>query len=106
MALAKIDAVCRECRGRFRAQPKRTFLGFQRLVCPHCSRRVLYPLTTGYRATYWVFVGFMGLVIVTSLATGTIAFPGLIGLAMIWALDKDRRIRKVVLAAQTSGSAT
>ncbi|MGH9890628.1 MAG: hypothetical protein ACREA0_01315 [bacterium] len=67
---------------------------------------MLYPLTTGYRATYWVFVGFMGLVIVTGLATGTIAFPGLIGLAMIWALDKDRRIRKVVFAAQTSGSAT
>ena len=102
MALSEIDAVCRECHTPFRALPKRTFLGFQRLACPNCSREVLYPLTSGYRTTYWIFVAFMVLVVVINLATGNVAFPGLVGLAMIWALDKDRRVRKEVLAAETS----
>ena len=104
MALSEIEAVCRECHTRFRAQPKRTFLGFQRFICPNCSREVIYPLTPGYRVTYWVFVVFMILVITINLAMGNVAFPGLIGLAMIWALDKDRRIRKEVRAAETSSA--
>ena len=98
MALAEVDAICRSCHRAFREQPKRTFLGFQRFVCPHCSREVIYPLTSGYRTAYWIFVGFMGLVILASLAQGQVAFPGLIGLAMIWALDRDRRLRKEVAA--------
>ena len=107
MALAEIDAICRSCHRTFRERPKRTFLGFQRLVCPHCSREVMYPLTSGYRATYWVFVVFMGLVILASLAQGQVAFPGLIGLAIIWGLDKDRRLRKEVAAeAATAGPTT
>jgi len=100
MALPEVDAICRSCHLAFREQPKRTFLGFQRFICPHCSREVLYPLTSGYRTTYWIFVGFMTLVIIMSLAAGQIAFPGLIGLAIIWALDKDRRLRKDVANAQ------
>jgi hypothetical protein len=44
----------------------------------------------------------MILVIIINLASGNIAVPGLIGLAMIWALDKDRRVRKEVVAAETS----
>ncbi len=102
MALSQIDAVCRECHARFRGRPKRTFLGFQRLPCPNCSRKVIYPLTSGYRTTYWVFVALMILVIIINLASGNIVAPGLIGLAMIWALDKDRRVRKEVVAAETS----
>jgi len=106
MALAEVDAVCRWCHRGFREQPKRTFLGFQRFVCPHCSREVLYPLTSGYRTTYWVFVGFMILVIIVNLAAGQIAFPGLIGLAMIWALDRDRRLRKEVASAQAAAASS
>ena len=45
MALSECDAVCRACHTAFRARPKRTFLGFQRLSCPNYSREVLYPLT-------------------------------------------------------------
>ena len=102
MALAEVDAICRECHRAFRERPKRTFLGFQRFVCPHCTREVLYPLTSGYRITYWIFVGFMTLVILASLAQGQVAFPGLIGLAIIWALDKDRRLRKEVASAESA----
>ena len=105
MALTEIEAICRSCHKTFRAQPKRTFLGFQRLVCPDCSREVMYPLTSGYRTAYWIFVGFMALVILASLAQGQIAFPGLIGLAMIWALDRDRRLRKEVASAETAAAA-
>src|SRR5437667_12682102 len=75
MALTEIEAICRSCHKTFRAQPKRTFLGFQRLVCPHCSREVMYPLTSGYRTAYWIFVGFMALVILASLAHWSDRFP-------------------------------
>lgn len=34
MALAEIATYCEKCHGRFTAQPRRTFIGFQRLVCP------------------------------------------------------------------------
>jgi hypothetical protein len=105
MALPEIEALCRKCHQMFRAQPKRTFLGFQRFVCPHCSREVIYPLTSGYRIAYWVFVVFMALVLLASWASGQIAFPGLIGLAIIWALDKDRRLRKDVANANVAAGA-
>lgn len=105
MALQEIDAICRQCHESFRQQPKRTFLGFQRLKCPRCSREVVYPLTPGYRATYWILVGLMALVTIGSLAQGQVAFPGLLGLAVIWGLIEDSRLRKDVAKAEAGARA-
>jgi predicted RNA-binding Zn-ribbon protein involved in translation (DUF1610 family) len=96
MAVTELDAVCRSCGARFRSSPKRTFLGFQRFVCPDCGTEMLYPLTNGYRTTYWVIVVFMGLSVIGSLAEGNVAFPGLLGVAVIVGLVRDRRIQKEV----------
>ena len=62
MALPEIDAICRKCSTRFRGQPTRTFLGFQKLKCTNCSQDVIYPLTSGYRITYWVLLTLMAVV--------------------------------------------
>ncbi len=99
MALKEIEATCRACGTEFRAVPKRTFLGFQRLVCPGCSSPVIYPLTRGYRITYWVFVALMAWTVLDAIAHGGIAVPGLLGLAVIIGLMRDHRIRKEVAAA-------
>jgi len=96
MALQEIDAICRQCHQSFHQQPKRSFLGFQRLKCPHCSREVMYPLTSGYRTTYWVFVVLMVIVVIGAVAQGQVASPGFIGLAMMWALYEDSRIRRAI----------
>ena len=102
MALPERDAICRGCHHPFRAKPKRDFLGFQRFTCPNCSKPVMYPLTSGYRVTYWILVGLMTMAIVAAFAEGSYGFPGLIGIAMIWALAKDYSIRKDVAAAERS----
>jgi len=104
MALPEIDAVCLHCHHAFREQPSRTFLGFQKFTCPHCHREVVYPLTSGYRTTYWVLVAIMALVIIATLAQGRVAVPGLIGIAAIWALDKDRRLRREVADARVANA--
>jgi len=104
MALPEIAAICRQCHETFHQQPKRSFLGFQRLKCPRCSREVMYPLTSGYRITYWIFVGLMVLVVAAALAQGQVASPGLIGIAMMWALYEDSRLRREI--AKAEGAAT
>jgi hypothetical protein len=99
MALAEIDAICRRCSTQFRAQPKRTFLGFQKLQCPKCTQEVLYPLTSGYRVTYWVFLALMVVIFVANLSEGVITFPGLIGIGVIVGLIRDGQIRREVATA-------
>ncbi len=96
MALNDIDAQCRSCGHTFRQAPKRTFLGFQRLKCPSCGKDVIHPLTKGYRITYWVIVAWMALRLLSALSRGGIAVPGLMGLAVIIGLVRDRRIRNEV----------
>jgi len=103
MALPEMDAICRSCGSHFRAVPTRSFLGFQKLKCPTCSKDVLYPLTSGYRTTYWIIVGLMALAILGNLSEGRIAFPGLLGIAVIIGLVSDARIRKEVAAAMARG---
>ena len=94
MALAQINATCAGCRSSFVGQPTRTFLGFQRLKCPRCNREVVYPLTSGFRITYWVVVALMAFAVVANAAEGRIAVPGLIGILIIVALVRDWKLRK------------
>ena len=98
MTAPQIDAKCTACKFQFPlpSTPKRSFLGFQKLVCPACGASILYPLTTGYRVTYWVVFTGMMLSIVGAYAEGGIGVPGGIGLAVIAALFKDYLLRRQV----------
>ncbi|MDO8772337.1 MAG: hypothetical protein Q7K57_27275 [Burkholderiaceae bacterium] len=92
------NAVCPHCKHQFTAIPKRSFLGFQKLTCPECKENVVYPLTSGYRTTYWVLLVFMVLSIVGSFSRGEIGVPGGLGIAVAIALTRDWSIKKNTLA--------
>ena len=94
MALPEINAKCASCGHQFRAIPTRSFLAFQKMKCPKCSKDVMYPLTNGYRTTYWVIVVLMIIAILGSLGSGRIATPGLLGFAAIFSLIRDAKLRK------------
>ena len=96
MSLSAIDAVCEHCGNKFTGTPRRTFLGFQKITCPLCAERSTYPLSSGYRTIYWVLFMLMCLVVVSSLADGAFAYPGGFGIAIIFALIKDVRLKKQV----------
>lgn len=101
MALQEINATCTSCGTQFRGKPTRSFLGFQRLTCPNCAQEVLYPLTSGYRITYWVILALMIVITVVNLAEGAITVPGLLGIAVIVGIVKDIQIRKRVAVASS-----
>lgn len=101
MALAKTRAICRSCNKRFKRRPTRTFLGFQALLCPRCSARVLYPLTSGYRAFYWAYLAVVAVATIAVLVSGKIPIPGLFAVPVVWALLEDGRIKREVLAAES-----
>ncbi len=105
MALKPIEAHCNKCNANFTQEPKRSFLGFQKLVCSSCNEKLVYPLTTGYRITYWVLVAFMALSFANALSQGGIAFPGVLGIAIIIALIQDWRIKKRVSGEVSNSSA-
>jgi hypothetical protein len=98
MALTTIDAVCSHCRTRFNSLPKRTFLGFQKFSCPECKEDVVYPLTPGYRMTYWILFALMMFSITSALAHGKFGVPGVLGIAVVIALIRDWRIKNRVAA--------
>lgn len=91
MALLPIEAHCESCKTTFAGQPKRSFLGFQKVKCPSCGRALVYPLTSRYRSIYW------GLFIITVLAfflrlsQGEIRF-GWLGILALFVLIYDQRI--------------
>lgn len=91
-----MHATCQSCRTSFAAEPKRTFLGFQKLTCPSCNAKVIYPLTRGYRITYWVIFAIMVITVLGAFAQGGIGFPGGLGIAVLIALLKDWTIQKRV----------
>lgn len=97
-----IDAVCTKCNATFNQIPTRSFIGFQKLTCPGCGAKVTYPLTNGYRITYWVFFVFMATGAVAGIAQGEVVYPGGIGLAILYGIFMDRRIRNRMAKAAHS----
>ncbi|UUS60385.1 MULTISPECIES: hypothetical protein [unclassified Acinetobacter] len=94
MALQPIQIICNTCHHTSTEIPTRSFLGFQKLSCPHCQAQLTYPLTSGFRTTYAIFAVLIILSIMLNLSQGQVGFPGLIGIAMIYALVRDWQIRK------------
>ena len=96
------EVFCTRCAKKFAltsAFPKRTFLGFLKLICPNCKKKFSYPLTDSYRSIYQ-------LIIIMSIVGILYAFFYLkeipllspIGLLAIIALWRDRGLKKVISA--------
>jgi DNA-directed RNA polymerase subunit RPC12/RpoP len=98
VALQAINAKCSNCGREFRAVPKKSFLAFQKMRCPGCSKDVVYPLTKGYRVIYWVIVALILVVVVINVSNGQVTYPTLLGFAAVFALVEDARIRKATAA--------
>jgi len=101
MALSQINAICTSCKHQFTSLPERSFLGFQKLNCPNCGEKVVYPLTNGYRTAYWVIFTLMSVFIINAWLNGATAGPNLFGIAVIFALFRDRSIRKQIESLST-----
>jgi len=99
MAMLPINAVCTKCNTKFNQVPKRSFIGFQKVECPACKKKLTYPLTNGYRTTYWVFLVLMVMMMFSAFSRGEVGFPGGIGLAIIYGLFMDRHIRNRIARA-------
>ena len=97
MSLSPITAVCSHCQNKFTEVPKKSFLGFQKLTCPECNTTLTFPLTDGYRIIYWILLIFMVLSVIGSLSQGNFIFPGLVSFAMIFALIRDRKLKKSLI---------
>jgi transposase-like protein len=94
MALHPIHGTCPYCQHPFNETPSRSFLGFQKISCPTCNENLTYPLSSGFRTTYRVLVIVMILILLVNLLQGRIGFPGIIGIAMCYALFRDWKLRK------------
>ena len=103
MALREIRVVCRSCGDNFTGKPSRTFLGFQKLKCPKCGKDVVYPLTRGYRITYWILLVGMIVAVVGNARQGLVSFPGLIGVGIIIAVIRDFQIQRAVADVRVPG---
>ncbi len=98
MPLAEIKAQCQKCSNKFTQVPKQSFLGFQKVKCTSCEKKTTYPLTSGYRIIYWILLALMILVIIRTISEGGFAFPGGLGIAIIFALIRDSSIKKKITA--------
>ncbi|MDQ1817335.1 hypothetical protein RBA41_28920 [Massilia sp. CCM 9210] len=77
---------CPHCDEAFRGTPKKTFLGFQQYGCPACSEKFKYPLSRGYRITYWLLLlGSFGMMVDKPGAQPNL-FTLLMAIAVIWDL--------------------
>ena len=94
MALSPLRVTCPECQHTFTETPTRSFLGFQKISCPSCQEKMTFPLTSGFRTTYRVLFILMILILLASLLQGQMGFPGIIGIAIYYALFRDWQIRK------------
>lgn len=108
MALKVMDVTCDDCGAVFRQMPSRSWAGFLKLSCPHCDCDLTFPLTTGYRVTYWIFAIPMLVLFVSSLVDGDLEYlagPGTLGGAVIGSLFKDWWLRKQLASADRTRGA-
>ena len=85
---------CINCNASAEYEIKKSFLGFQKFKCKECEQENLYPLTKGYRITYWVVVIWFSLFSMASIIRGEIPLPGILVIGGIWGLIADFKIQK------------
>jgi hypothetical protein len=61
MAPKEMQVTCTECLKPFSASPKITFSGFQKFLCPHCKKTILYPLAR--KMIYWIIPVIVGAIL-------------------------------------------
>ncbi len=106
------DVKCDSCKESFSAVPKYTFLGFIKFKCPKCNSKSFYPLSKGYRVTYWIIaiivslkfkeIGLLGIESVlnsgSAMAYQELAIIFLLFFIPVYALIKDSILRKKATA--------
>lgn len=86
---------------RFVAAPTNLdLLGFPRFTCPRCGTGNKLPLTSGRRLAYRIIVGVIGVGTVIAWINGIVAVPGLLAIAVVYALVKDASLRSEVEARE------
>jgi hypothetical protein len=73
---------------------KHTFLGFQKIICPKCNYKHIYPLGKGYKVLYTVVLVIGLIILVVGIFAGYVFSPSILFIAAIIALYKDSQIRK------------
>jgi APA family basic amino acid/polyamine antiporter len=92
--------ICTACGAPFYGSLRRTgILGFSRFTCK-CGHQVTCPLSSATRTSYNILltVG-MGVFIVIAIS-GSVPIPAGLGIAVIYALEKDKRLREAVISAR------
>lgn len=77
---------CPHCSVAFQGVPKKTFLGFRQYTCPSCHKKFKYPLSRGYRITYWLLLLGSFVMMVNKPGTQPNLFTLLMAIAVIWDL--------------------
>jgi hypothetical protein len=97
------SVLCTTCHARFEAAPRHTFLGLYRFTCPHCSSKVVYPMSARRRKWYIgiaiFFAAMCGLVIVAARA---IPIPGILPVGVVVGLIQDSNARSKVREAEAA----
>lgn len=97
---------CIACSHPLQGPPRSTFLGFQKYDCPHCRRPVVHELRMPYRLLYMLLLSVMLGVSAWFAQRSEIPIPGLLGLAVVWALVADTRKRSQLRAAREQAAAS
>lgn len=100
--------VCTACHADFDymfLKPKRTFLGFSRVMCPECDHDILYPLTTFNRVAYIIILLVAVAASVWWLIDGDIPYPAIAAIGAGLILSKDATVRKTIKGAWTRNEA-
>ena len=100
------NIVCLACFRPVQSKHRSTFLGFRKFDCPHCEATVVYDLRSGYRVLYWALTLLIVVGMIRIIASGDVPIPGLLGVAIVWALIGDARKRQEIKRALGRASAT
>jgi len=54
----KNEYLCPSCMSMVEVsvKPKRSFMGFFKVICPNCKKEFRYPISSGYTAFYWILL--------------------------------------------------
>ena len=97
---AEGEHLCTNCGTPFHDTPRRTgILGFSGFTCK-CGQEVACPLSSARRNFYILIMVGMGIAFVVAFGLGYVAIPGGLGIAVIYALEKDKRLRESVFSAR------
>jgi rubrerythrin len=87
---------CEQCGETSEVKIGRTFLGFNKAVCPKCNHQNIYPLGNGYRTFYIILISLGVLMFIVTISTGVTFTPGILLIAAIIAIFKDSSLRKKI----------